>query len=112
MSVIRRTLLRIVRAAQQISRADLARRWGANRSTVTEIVKPLIASEVLREAASEKMVAGRRDRPAIRLSLRSERSLFIGVNIGALGTQVGAATRMASCSMKNHSIQIPIRTRR
>jgi predicted NBD/HSP70 family sugar kinase/plasmid maintenance system antidote protein VapI len=87
-----RTMLRIVRAAQPISRADLARRLEVNRSTVTEIVKPLIASGVLREAAPEKVVAGRLGRPPIGLSLSGDRSLFIGVNIGVRRTQVGAAT--------------------
>jgi len=87
-----RTMLRIVRAAQPISRVDLARRLEVNRSTVTEIVKPLIASGVLCEAASEQRTAGRLGRPPIGLSLRGDRSLFIGVNIGVRRTHVGAAT--------------------
>src|SRR5882724_5910746 len=37
-----RAMLRIVRAAQPISRADLARRLEVHRSTVTEMVKPLL----------------------------------------------------------------------
>jgi predicted NBD/HSP70 family sugar kinase len=85
-------MLRIVRAAQPISRVDLARRLEVNRSTVTEIVKPLIASGVLCEAASEQRTAGRLGRPPIGLSLRADRSLFIGVNIGVRRTHVGAAT--------------------
>jgi plasmid maintenance system antidote protein VapI len=87
-----RTMLRIVHAAQPISRADLARRLECNRSTVTEIVKPLIALGVLREAAPEQGIAGRRGRPPIGLSLSDDRALFIGVNIGVRRTQVGAAT--------------------
>lgn len=87
-----RTMLRIVRAAQPISRVDLARRLEVNRSTITEIVTPLIASGVLREAGPEDGAAGRRGRPPIGLSLCGDRSLFIGVNIGVRRTQVGAAT--------------------
>ena len=87
-----RTMLRIVRAAQPISRVDLARRLEVNRSTITEIVKPLIASGVLREAGPEHGAAGRLGRPPIGLSLCGDRSLFIGVNIGVRRTQVGAAT--------------------
>src|SRR5258706_10852314 len=60
-----RTMLRIVRAAQPISRVDLARRLEVNRSTVTVIVTPLIASGVLREAAPEAAGVHRRGRPAI-----------------------------------------------
>src|SRR5882762_10061106 len=86
-----RTMLRIVHAAQPMSRVDLARRLEVNRSTVTEIVKPLIASGVLCEAAPEQ-TAGRLGRPPIGLSLRGDRSLFIGVNIGVRRTHVGAAT--------------------
>jgi transcriptional regulator with XRE-family HTH domain len=44
-----RLLLRLVRAAQPISRAELARRLGVNRSTVTDVFKPLVASGVVRE---------------------------------------------------------------
>src|SRR5229473_2144662 len=87
-----RTMLRIVRAAQPISRIDLARRLEVNRSTVSEIVKPLIASGVLCEAAPQQGPARRLGRPPIGLSLRGDRSLFIGVNIGVRRTQVGAAT--------------------
>ena len=42
-------LLRLLRAAQPTSRAELARRLGVNRSTVTDTFKPLIASGVVRE---------------------------------------------------------------
>src|SRR5258706_10809218 len=87
-----RAMLRIVRAAQPISRVDLARRLEVNRSTVTVIVTPLIASGVLREAAAEQTVATRRGRPPIGLSLRGDKSFVIGVNIGVRQTQVGAAS--------------------
>src|SRR5205085_10682159 len=44
-------LLKLLRAAQPASRAELARRLGVNRSTVTDTFKPLIASCVVREEA-------------------------------------------------------------
>ncbi|HYR75696.1 MAG TPA: ROK family protein [Pyrinomonadaceae bacterium] len=86
-----RTVLRIVRAAQPISRVDLARRLEVNRSTVSGIVSPLIASGVLCEAAPEEAPLHRRGRPPIGLTLRGDRSFLIGVNIGVRRTQVGAA---------------------
>src|SRR6266536_6479838 len=52
-----RAMLRMVRAAQPISRADLARRLEVHRSTITELVKPLLASGLLREAEPEQMRA-------------------------------------------------------
>lgn len=87
-----RAMLRIVRAAQPISRVDLARRLDVNRSTVTVMVTPLIASGILREAAPEQAAATRRGRPPIGLSLRGDKLFIIGVNIGVRRTQVGAAT--------------------
>ncbi|MEJ7711953.1 MAG: ROK family protein [Pyrinomonadaceae bacterium] len=87
-----RSLLKIVRAAQPISRADLARRLNVNRSTVTEIVKPLLASGILREGDPSHNVLGRTGRPPIGLSLRGERSFFVGVSLGVRRTQAGAAT--------------------
>src|SRR5260370_27320433 len=86
-----RTVLRIGRATQPISRVDLARRLEVNRSTVSGIVSPLIASGVLREAAPEEAAVHRRGRPPIGLTLSSDRSFFIRVNIGVRRTQVGAA---------------------
>ena len=85
-----RVMLRMVRAAQPISRADLARRLEVHRSTITEMVKPLLASGLLREAEPEQMRA-RIGRPPIGLSLRGESTFFIGVNIGVRRSQVGAA---------------------
>ena len=84
-----RALLRLLRAAQPISRAELARRLGINRSTVTEISKPLIAAGVVLEDAARP---GRGlGRPAAGLRFNTERDLFVGVNIGVRRTQVGAA---------------------
>jgi predicted NBD/HSP70 family sugar kinase len=80
----------MVRAAQPISRADLARRLELHRSTITEMVKPLLASGLLREAEPEQ-VRARLGRPPVGLSFREESTFFIGVNIGVRRSQVGAA---------------------
>jgi len=85
-----RAMVRIVRAAQPISRADLARRLDVRRSTITEMVKPLLASGLLREAEPQQMRA-RLGRPPIGLSIREESTFFVGVNIGVRRSQVGAA---------------------
>ncbi|MCP9495075.1 MAG: ROK family transcriptional regulator [Pyrinomonadaceae bacterium MAG19_C2-C3] len=88
-----RTLLKIVRGAQPISRADLARRLGVNRSTVTEIVRPLLDADILREkptfSPSRTTQVGR---PPIALTLNADERFFIGVNIGVRQSQVGALT--------------------
>src|ERR671933_928617 len=63
-------LLRLLRAAQPASRAELARRLGVNRSTVTDTFKPLIAAGLVREdALPPQNGAGRAlGRPAAALS--------------------------------------------
>ena len=88
-----RALLRLLRAAQPISRADLARRRGLNRSTVTDIFKPLVAAGVvLEDAAQHGPGAGRNlGRPAAGLRFNSDRDLFVGASVGVRRTQVGAA---------------------
>lgn len=88
-----RTLLKIVRAAQPISRADLARRLDVNRSTVTEIVRPLLDADVLREKPTFSLSRTTQvGRPPIALTLNADERFFIGVNIGVRQSQVGALT--------------------
>jgi predicted NBD/HSP70 family sugar kinase len=89
-----RMLLKLVRALQPVSRAELARRLGLNRSTVTEIFKPLIAAGIVREerthlSSNMNRVQGR---PPMSLSFSNDRDAFIGVNIGVRRSQVGLAT--------------------
>lgn len=88
-------LLRLLRATQPTSRAEMARRLGVNRSTVTDTFKPLIASGVVREETSAPTASGAiraLGRRATALSLSSERDFFVGVSIGVRTSQVGLAT--------------------
>jgi predicted NBD/HSP70 family sugar kinase len=88
-------LLRLLRASQPISRADLARRLGVNRSTVTDAFKPLIASGIVREEATQQPLPGTGralGRPAAALSFNDEHDLFVGVNLGVRRSTVGLAT--------------------
>lgn len=81
-------LLRLIRAAQPISRTEIATRLGVDKSTVTENVKPLLASGVLLEETLESSGQGRKPRV---LSFVSDKDYFIGVNLGVRTTQVGLA---------------------
>ena len=56
-------LLRLIRAAQPITRTEIANRLDIDKSTVTENVKPLIAAGILREerAISEVLSTGAPD---------------------------------------------------
>lgn len=84
------TLLKTVRATQPISRAELARRLHVNRSTVTEVVRPLLASGSLHEAAAPQRPLGRTGRPPVGLSLHAANEFVIGIFIGVRRTSIGA----------------------
>jgi predicted NBD/HSP70 family sugar kinase len=88
-------LLRLLRAAQPISRAELARRVGVNRSTVTDTFKPLIAAGVVREEAVSHAAPGTGrslGRPAAALTFSDEHGFFVGINVGVRRTTIGLAT--------------------
>jgi len=53
-------VLELIRASQPISRADLARRTGLGRSTVSQIVEQLIHENWVREGAMGSLPRGRR----------------------------------------------------
>lgn len=87
-------LLRLLRAAQPVSRAELARRVGVNRSTVTDAFKQLIAAGVVREESLQQPAPGvsrALGRPALALSFNDDYGYFVGVNVGVRRTTVGLA---------------------
>ena len=88
-------LLRLLRAAQPISRAELARRVGVNRSTVTDAFKQLIASGVVREEPTQQPAPGTNrvlGRPALALTYNDDFGYIVGVNVGVRRSTVGLAT--------------------
>ena len=89
-----RMILRLVRAAQPIPRVEIARRLGVNRSTVTEVVKPLLAGGLLREdlEAPPASAARTSGRPPVALSFGDLKEFFVGVSVGVRHTTVGLAT--------------------
>jgi predicted NBD/HSP70 family sugar kinase len=74
----RRIVLNLIRSHQPISRADLARHSGLQRSTVSVITEQLIAERWVTEGANGHVPRGRRPRF---LHLNKERIGIIGVNI-------------------------------
>jgi predicted NBD/HSP70 family sugar kinase len=89
----KRLLLRMLWASQPISRIELARHININRSTATEIFKPLINSGVIIEkpltTKDSILPVGR---PPIGLAFNDERDFFIGVNLGVSHSQIGTTT--------------------
>ncbi len=82
-------LLRLIRAAQPITRVEIAERLRIDKSTVTENVKPLIVSGVLREDSLPPDGVNRRSRV---LSFNDIAVYFVGVNLGVRRSQVGMTT--------------------
>lgn len=74
----RRVLLNLIRQHQPISRADLARHSGLQRSTVSAITERLIAERWVREGAIGHLPRGRK--PTF-LHLNEARAGVIGVNL-------------------------------
>lgn len=85
----RRLLFKLLRAAQPISRTEIARRLDIDKSTVTENVKPLIADGLIGEKSEEDPATGRKVRG---LSFAADDDYFIGVNLGVRRSQVGIIT--------------------
>ncbi|HEY0461213.1 MAG TPA: ROK family transcriptional regulator [Pyrinomonadaceae bacterium] len=82
-------LLRLIRAAQPITRTEIATRLDIDKSTVTENVKPLIGAGILCEETLE--VSGQGRKPRV-LSFATDKDYFIGVNLGVRTSQVGMTT--------------------
>jgi predicted NBD/HSP70 family sugar kinase len=88
-----RRLLRLLRALQPISRIDLTRHLGVNRSTVTDICKPRINAGIIREEPFSGDEKNRtQGRPPIGLTFVDTDDYFIGVNLGVRRSQVGITT--------------------
>ncbi|HEX4793268.1 MAG TPA: ROK family transcriptional regulator [Humisphaera sp.] len=84
----RRILLNLIRKHQPVSRADLSRQSGLQRSTVSAITEELIAQRWVKEGAVGYLPRGRKP---IHLHLNEERAGIIGVNIRPSGTSLALA---------------------
>src|SRR5258706_10769631 len=82
-------LLRLIRAAQPITRTEIAERLSIDKSTVTENVKPLLANGILREESQAAEGQKRRSRV---VSFADNKTYFVGVNLGVRHSQVGLTT--------------------
>jgi predicted NBD/HSP70 family sugar kinase len=84
----RRIALNIIRRHQPMSRAELARRSGLQRSTVSAIIEQLIGEGWVTEGASAASARGRRPRS---LHLNVERAGIVAVDLRPGLTRVGLA---------------------
>jgi predicted NBD/HSP70 family sugar kinase len=79
-------VLELIRASQPISRADLARRSGLGRSTISQIVEQLIGENWVREGAMGSLPRGRRP-------------TMVGLNEDLLAFAVDIHPRQASVAL-------------
>ena len=84
----RRIVLNLIRTHQPISRADLARHSGLQRSTVSVIAEQLIKERWITEGANGHTPRGRR--PTF-LHLNKERVGIVGINIRPIATTLALA---------------------
>ncbi len=87
-AINRRIVLNLLRGQQPLSRADLARHSGLQRSTVSSIIEQLINERWVTEGVNGRTPRGRR--PQF-LHLNQERVGIIGVNIRPTLTAFGLA---------------------
>jgi len=85
----RRIVLNLIRKHQPLSRADLSRHSGLQRSTVSMIMEQLIAERWVVEGALGHVPRGRK--PTF-LHLNSERAGVVGVDLRATQTTIGLAS--------------------
>ncbi|MBI5216566.1 MAG: ROK family transcriptional regulator [Ignavibacteriae bacterium] len=100
------SVLRLIWSERQISRADVARRLGLSRSTVSEILVPLLKTGLVAEVGIGKSRGGR---PPIVLEFQDNARYIIGVDIGATHVSVVITNMRGKVLVwkeKNH----PVRT--
>ena len=93
----RRIALNLIRRHQPLSRAELARRSGLQRSTVSAIINQLIAEGWVTEGASVVSARGRRPRF---LHLNVERAGILAVDVRPVTTRVALAGLDARFTMQ------------
>lgn len=85
----RRIVLNLIRLHRSISRAEIARKSGLQRSTVSAIIEQLISERWVVEGSTESSARGRRPTS---LHLDTERTGLLGVDIGPMETTIGLAS--------------------
>ncbi len=87
-NINRRIILDLIRTRQPVSRADLARISGLQRSTISLITEQLLTEQWIMQGALGHLPRGRKPRF---LHLNVERAGIIGVNVRPSGTTIALA---------------------
>jgi glucokinase-like ROK family protein len=100
------SVLRLIWEEHQISRAEIARRTGLSRSTVTEIVDDLLPTELVAEVGIGPSRGGR---PPIVLAFNDEAGCILGVDMGAAHVAVALTDLRGRVLAWQHRFH-PVRT--
>jgi len=82
------TMLRMIRDGEAVTRADLARRTGLARSTVSHRIEALLASRLVYEAGASVSSGGRR--PTV-LAFNEDAGVILAADLGATHTRVAVS---------------------
>ena len=100
------SVLRLIWRERRISRAEIARRTGLSRSTVTEIVRDLLKTALVAEVGTGRSRGGRRP---IVLEFQDDACIILGVDIGATHVAV-ALTDLRGRVLAWNEAAHPVRT--
>lgn len=100
------SVLQLIWRERQTTRADIARRTGLSRSTVSEIIDGLLKTGLIAETGSGKSRGGRRP---IVLEFQDEARCILGVDLGATHVAV-ALTDLRGKVLSWHAVDYPVRT--
>ncbi len=79
------SVLRLIWREHQISRAEISRQLNLSRSTVTEIIKELLPTGLIKEVGSGESNGGRKP---ILLQFQDDAKVILGIDIGATHVSV------------------------
>ena len=98
-------VLQFVWRRREVSRAEIARRTGRSRSTISEVVARLLPTGLIREVGSGESRGGRRP---ILIGFRDDASTILGVDIGAAHVSVALTDlrgRILEWREENHPVR-------
>lgn len=99
------SVLRLIWRDHQISRAEISRQLDSSRSTVTEIVKDLLKTDLVSEVGIGKSSGGRKP---IVLEFQNEAKVILGIDIGATHVSVAMTNlvgRLLFWKEKKHPVR-------
>lgn len=98
-------MLRLIWREHQISRADISRRLKLSRSTVTEIIRDLLATGFVKETGIGESSGGRKP---IVLAFQDNAKVILGIDIGARHVSV-AMTNLRGKLLWWKEVKFPVR---